>query len=425
MHKNFPSWFRRRGYLHFDSPVKYETAQRLVTSPKKVATHAFFPLIHYQINSYKLTYNEVGELIKKPKNRPISYASHIDSHIYAYYAWMLSNRYEAALTVNDLENSVLAFRSLGKNNIDFANNAFEEIKKRKRCVAVALDVSGFFDNLDHQLLKQKWISILGETSLPRDHFSVFKSLTKYSYVHRDALYKKLKISHQNPKNGRHKICDINEFREIIRKDGLIVTHKDNKGIPQGTPISALLSNIYMIDFDSKAKELMSEIDGVYYRYCDDILFIANHEHQEMIHKFALEEIDKHKLTINDKKTEIRYFWQDGVIQKCDNSLQYLGFTFDGQRKLIRSAALARFSSRMKAGVRLAKRTREKIKRLNERQGKPTKSLFKRKLYERYSYVGRRNFISYGHRAAIVMKSDAIKRQLKPLWSRLQDEIERN
>ena len=78
---------------------------------------------------------------------------------------------------------------------------------------------------------------------------------------------------------------------------------------------------------------------------------------------------------------------------------------------------------MKSGVRLAKKSRAKIERLNESQGRPTKALFKRKLYERYSYIGRRNFITYGHRAADLMRSESIKRQLKPLWGRLQDEIE--
>ena len=35
MPNDFPAWFRRRGYLHFDSPVKFESAQKLVTSPKR------------------------------------------------------------------------------------------------------------------------------------------------------------------------------------------------------------------------------------------------------------------------------------------------------------------------------------------------------------------------------------------------------
>ena len=419
-----PPWFRLRGYLHFDSPVKAVTAQKLVTNPKRVAKHAFFPLIHYQIDSFKVSTTESGEFHKKFKSRPISYASHLDSHIYAYYAWLLSKHYEELLNHNNLSDNVLAFRSLGKSNIEFANNAFEEIKRRKHCVAIALDISGFFDNLDHQTLKAMWARTLGEEKLPDDHFNVFKSLTKYSKVNRAALYEQLGISPNNPKNGRFRICAAHEFRNTVRCNGLIETHQKTKGIPQGTPISALLSNIYMIDFDSKAKQITDEFGGEYYRYCDDMLFIVQPDQQDVIEHFVNSEIDRLGLSINQDKTEIRHFWPDGILQKCNKSLQYLGFTFDGQRKLIRSAALARFSGRMKSGVRLAKKTREKIKRLNDSQGRPTKALFKRKLYERYSYVGRRNFISYGYRAANLMGSQAIKRQLKPLWARLQDEIQK-
>ena len=36
-------------------------------------------------------------------------------------------------------------------------------------------------------------------------------------------------------------------------------------------------------------------------------------------------------------------------------LQYLGFTFDGRRALIRSGTLARYYRRMRNGVRVAKR----------------------------------------------------------------------
>ncbi|MEC7470060.1 MAG: hypothetical protein VYC51_09455, partial [Pseudomonadota bacterium] len=112
--------------------------------------------------------------------------------------------------------------------------------------------------------------------------------------------------------------------------------------------------------------------------------------------------------------------------KGHKSLQYLGFTFDGERKLIRSAALAKFSNRMKAGVRLAKKT---VKRKNLEsllEGKPqTEVLRKKKIYERYSHLGRRNFLKYGYRAARVMGSKSIKKQLKPLWSRLHNEIEKH
>ena len=49
-------------------------------------------------------------------------------------------------------------------------------------------------------------------------------------------------------------------------------------------------------------------------------------------------------------------------------------------------------------------------------------LYKRKLHKLYSYRGKRNFLSYGYRAAKIMKSNSIRKQLKPLWQRFQDEL---
>lgn len=418
-------WFKRRGYLHFDSPVSFKTAQKLVNSPRRVATHAFYPLIHYDIRSFKVYLNAENEIERKWKSRQIKYASHLDSHIYSYYSWLLSALYEKQVKQRGLDKNVLAFRSLGKNNIDFANDAFEIIRKTGKCSAVGLDITGFFDNLNHQKLKAIWADLLGEAKLPFDHFAVFKSLTKYVFVEREALFKALGISKNNPKNGRYRACTAKEFRDTIRSGGLIEKNKNNYGIPQGSPISALLSNIYMLDFDEKMKIAVEAEGGHYFRYCDDMLFITKTIFRDQIETHALNEIKQLKLEINSKKTERRDFYRYGGQLRCkDNkSLQYLGFTYDGERKLIRSAALAKFSNRMKAGVRLAKKT---VSRKNHElmiEGKaPTEKLRKKKLYERYSHLGNRNFLKYGYRAAKTMKSKAIKKQLKPMWRRLQNEL---
>ncbi len=77
-----------------------------------------------------------------------------------------------------------------------------------------------------------------------------------------------------------------------------------KGIPQGSPISAILSNIYMIDFDVKMKEFISKVNGKYYRYCDDILCIAPIVYKSKIEKFIIDNVDLLRLKINDDKTEI-------------------------------------------------------------------------------------------------------------------------
>ncbi|WP_445153231.1 hypothetical protein [Aeromonas hydrophila] len=159
-------WFRSRGYLHFDAPVKLENAKKIVKFPDVVAKHAFLPLIQYDIYSFKVSVDDNGKLTKTKKSRNISYASHIDSHIYSYYSEKLSVFYENKLSDASLHNSILAFRALSKSNIDFANDAFEKIKTHGNCVAIAMDISGFFDNLDHKTLKDMWNKVL-DTSVSR------------------------------------------------------------------------------------------------------------------------------------------------------------------------------------------------------------------------------------------------------------------
>jgi hypothetical protein len=123
-------WFRARKYLHFDSPIRYHQALQIVTNPQTVAQHSFYPLITYQISSEKIKRDiDTGRLVKKTKDRPIAYASHVDSHIYNYYGLQLSRLYEVEIEKRGVEKSILAFRSLGKSNIDFAADVFQEIKK--------------------------------------------------------------------------------------------------------------------------------------------------------------------------------------------------------------------------------------------------------------------------------------------------------
>lgn len=420
---DIPSWFRRRRYLHFDSPIGLRRARLLVENINSVASHSFYPFIHYTISSSKLKRDDATNiLVKTDKDRPIAYASHLDAHIYSYYAWMLGERYEQIIKEKGLSDVVLAFRPLGKSNIDFAAKAFSEIRTRGPCTAVALDISGFFDNLDHVYLKEQWAGVLGSKTLPIDHYAVFRSITKFAQVDRDALYNEFGISIHNPKSGRYRVCSAEQFRTGVREKDHIKKNTKNHGIPQGTPISALLSNIYMVDFDVEMLKLVSGMGGVYFRYCDDMLFIVPTAHEKTLAGEVRHAIKALKLDINTKKTEIRQFRLVSGVLISDKPLQYLGFTFDGQRALIRSAGLARFSQRMKRGVRLAKATLHSKNKAKLLRGASVKPLYKRKLYQRYSHLGGRNFIRYGYRAAELLDSPAIRKQLRPLWERLIAEI---
>ncbi|WP_390340355.1 antiviral reverse transcriptase Drt2 [Vibrio harveyi] len=428
-----PLWYTKRNYLHFDVPVSATKSEKIVTSSASVARHAFFPFISYSFQLAKLARDtSTGKLYRKPKARGVAYSSHVDSHIYAYYASQLSNLYEQQVEKSGLHESVLAFRKLdGKNNIHFANDAFNYIREIEECSVIALDFSKFFDTLDHKILKEEWSKLLGVSNLPKDHYNVFRSLTKFSTVDRDELFKVFGISQYNPKaNGRNRICSPSEFREKVRGAGLISPNPNGAmGIPQGSPISALLSNVYMLSFDEHMKSYVDAVGGKYFRYCDDMLFIVPYEYRDTVERLANSKIAALKVQINSDKTEIRDFkFHNGKLCSFDElgkqkPLQYLGFLFDGHSIFLRSTALARYSEKMKGGVKLAKKTMEKENRIRKSKGEPEQDqLYKRKLHRLYSYRGRRNFLSYGYRAAKIMNSRSIKRQLKPLWQRLQDEI---
>lgn len=420
-----PKWFRQRRYLHFDEPLSLTKAKSLVTNSTAVATHSFWPLIRFTVETSKIKYDKsTGQLKNNLKDRHISYAAHSDSQIFSYYCSLLTERYEAEIKKRGLSDVALAFRSLGKSNIEFAKDAFEEIRSRGNCVAVALDVTKFFDRIDHTILKERWENLLGVRRLPIDHFAVFRALTRYSTVEQNAVFEALDISINNPRAHRRRLCTPDEFRSLVRGGRLIKKNPDVFGIPQGTAISAMLSNLYMLEFDSTANSFAIENGGRYMRYCDDMLFIMPPGMAADVEHFADTQTKRLKIEINPAKTDrCEFLISTGTIT-CEKPLQYLGFLFDGQRVIIRSAAFAKFSNRMKRGVSLAKQTMRSRNKARIRLGAKEQDLYLKKIYARYSHLGRRNFLRYGYRASDIMKSSAIRRQLRPLWGRLKQAIER-
>ena len=73
-------------------------------------------------------------------------------------------------------------------------------------------------------------------------------------------------------------------------------------------------------------------------------------------------------------------------------------------------------------MRLARKTMIKYNLIRVKKGQPEKNLYKKKLYSRYTHLGKRNFVTYGIRAAKKMDSKSIRKQLKPLWNRLNDTL---
>ncbi len=392
-------WLKVRGYLHFDNKESPAFARKYVQERKKIEIHSFLPFLAYK----KITPRyRSKDRMTEPKKRLILYAGHLDSHIYAWYSYQLSQHYEQMLQGQIFDECVLAYRNLGKCNIHFSKEVFDEICQRAPCTALAFDISSFFDNIEHKRLKHAWCDVIGATELLPDHYKVYKSITKYAYVNRDDVFNEFGITKQQFADKK-RICSSQEFRERVRAKGFIKTNNKPYGIPQGSPISAVLSNIFLVEFDKLMAQRASEIGSIYRRYCDDILWVCPQEDAEAIKTFVDEEIRKcgEKLSLNYDKTENCEFRMDsnGCLVGSP-PLQYLGFTFDGQRRLLRPQTLARYYRRMKAGVRRAVKAAVK-------SGKS--QVYRKTLYEKYSHLGDRNFIAYAKRSAEIMESEAIRR----------------
>jgi hypothetical protein len=385
--------FRPRQYPHFDIPVtSYNKTLAFVSSPNAVAKHSFRPFLEYKIinrrfSKYleKTRREENGEDasdIKVNKERPIKYAAHKDAQIYSYYRFMLAEKYEQHLQALGLTSNVIAYRKIqsapgsgkGKCNIHFAKEAFDEVVKRGDASAITLDISGFFESLDHDFLYKKWCFLLGEEELPPDHKKVFGSLTNYHVVDHDKCYEALGFI--AIKDGKKKyihcphhifrkrkiLSDTKTYREKIISGGLVRSNSDKngnpstKGIPQGSPISDMLANFYMLDFDAQMKALEKKYNAYYRRYSDDILWICNNQDDAVAIEAetvrCIKEFCGGTLEINKSKTTRSHF----SGQKCaGDSFSYLGFSFDGITARLRDPTISRLerntSLRIKSFVR--------------------------------------------------------------------------
>ena len=321
------------------------------------------------------------------KIRQLRFASRRDAYIYSFYRHILREPYESALASLGLDQNVIAYRKLatpegkGKSNIDFAFDAFNVIRGFGDAAVVTLDISKFFESIDHELLRQKWCALLGVAELPHDHRAVFRAITRYAIVDRDAAYERLgyltwraKGSSRIPvyttgfKDMPRQLCTNAEFREKICGKGskfasLIETNKDDFGIPQGSPISDILANVYLIDFDSALKAYVDNIGGVFFRYSDDIVIIIPGGETEAVaaRDFAMAEIQKQgaKIVIKKSKTSVlRYYPVPGgqAFMKLHgeqgaNGLEYLGFRYDGRAAYLRDATLSRLYRKVTQSVR--------------------------------------------------------------------------
>src|SRR5690606_7878817 len=169
--------------------------------------------------------------------------------------------------------------------------------------AIVADVTAFFDNLDHKILKKQWCRILGGQTLPNDHFNVFKALTNIKYVESDQLFNSYKgtmlVKRGVPNSSKEEVKRISIKSKRLFKEkkaiafctkkeflhnnlNLVISAQNKIGIPQGSPISATLANVYMLDFDQEVQDLTDSIKGYYQRYSDDLIIICEQQYENEV-----------------------------------------------------------------------------------------------------------------------------------------------
>lgn len=422
-----------RGYRHFDYPISFEVAKGIVSSETKVSQHSFRPLISYEKVQRRFKgFDENGQAIIQHKSRLICYASHRDSQIYAYYAAELEKKYAALRKTLGIDDCVLAYRSGKQSNIHMANEVFEAIKSREECSVIALDISRFFDSINHAGLKKQWCRVLGKTNLPDDHYNLFKSLTRFSRVDLERCIAALNIPQKALKKSTEPLCNDSVFHEKVcgRLEGyknLVITNTDGRhaeknslnwlpyGIPQGTPISAVLSNVFMMDFDVRLKEIVDKHQGIYRRYSDDILVICPTKSAKEIEAEIMRMVSEAEISlkINPSKTEYTKFARisekelscqrlrpDGTW--ASGAVQYLGLSFDGKKKALRHSTVARYQRKTKYAVRNARRTAEHFKK---------DSIRSQKLYVDLTDIGSQSMPSYAKRVSQITGDNASTKQV--------------
>lgn len=62
-------------------------------------------------------------------------------------------------------------------------------------------------------------------------------------------------------------------RQFKENRSHIVKNANHYGIPQGSPISATLANVYMLEVDKLINDMIFGLGGKYMRYSDDFIII--------------------------------------------------------------------------------------------------------------------------------------------------------
>lgn len=418
----------KKCYAHFDLRVSLRQCLQQVGDPSFVSRYSFYPLIQRDQRRIK---HRGGECENDP--RPICYAAHRDRCIFQFYSALLNDRYNEVAIARGIDDVSIAYRTNhpGMSNCEYAQRAFEKIRQYKECYICTGDFRKFFETLDHRQLKQRMRLLFDGARIPDDYYRVFKAATRYSVCDIRGLldYHGLPFSKTGVKrlNQKRRVLEPTELRQLSAQ--LVSSPwKENgcQGIPQGLPVSGVLANVYMIDFDAGMVEAAREFDALYMRYSDDFILVTPNADafRKMLDTLKMQVDKLPTLTMHPDKTCYFAYSRDCVEQlnldlsnnagaRPKRMISYLGFTFDGKVVRLRQSTIGRFyrktyvktKNAFKCGQPGKKRVDRLYLETSDWGRFPNRNRAARK---RCGCNGRHgNFHSYAHRAARTFPDDPI------------------
>jgi group II intron reverse transcriptase/maturase len=152
-------------------------------------------------------------------------------------------------------------------------------------------------------------------------------------------------------------CAVEETDRRGRKTRTTVAKDSGRGIPQGSPISPLLSNLYMRRFVLawKQRGLEHSLGSCIVTYADDLVILCKHGKAEEALQRMREIMVKLKLTVNEEKTRL--------CKVPEGEFDFLGYTFGRRYSAVTGKArIALWPSR-----KSIRRMVEKIHALTDRK----------------------------------------------------------
>ncbi len=427
------SIFKYKIYAHFDKRIEAYKIKRYINDSEKVKTHAFLPFvldtqkhIKFDKEKYKLLKSDAPPNningVTKPKKRKIMFSAHIDRYIYQLYNYKLNKFYNGYVKNNGINKCSIAYRTNfnGKSNIDFARDVFEFILKTNNSYIMVGDFKDFFENLDHKYLKKMMCKVMDCKALPDDYYAVYKNITRYRYfdikdicqlkrIKKGDIYKHYKdiddvTGEIKTTFEMEKLLTIEEMKKNTKQ---YLRYNEKRGIPQGSAISSVLSNIYMIDADKRINDYVASKQGLYRRYSDDFIIIIPAIEKEEFAVVINEVNNMLKMSGNpepkEEKTRVYYYEKEKLINvdmefltrkvNTKDELEYLGFAFTGNKIRIRAKTMTKYYYRMYKKIKTIAKMQGVTKKGNKISGK--------ELYRLYSKYGkndkRGNFITYNEK----------------------------